>query len=251
VAATQHRRVRGRSGECHHLWPVSRGDQRLFPVDLAAGQGPLPACDWPEREWLSCGGSQSNFGELEQRGVQFATARNARSIRELRALSAETLLGTDPRAVWSFRFWPVDDGWVLPAPASQLLAEGRFHNVSLMVGATADEATSLIADLGVVSAAAFRASASERYGTRAPEFLALYPADTDEQAVQAQLASWSDYLVAGMLQWARLHNAHSDRRAFVYYFDRRLPGRNSAFYGAWHAGELYYVFGTLGSTDRP
>jgi len=34
-------------------------------------------------------------------------------------------------------------------------------------------------------------------------------------------------------------------------FDRKLPGRDSAFYGAFHSGELYYVFDTLASTDRP
>jgi len=187
----------------------------------------------------------------EQMGVQYAASRGARSLSELRALPWQALLGADPAANRSFRFGPLADGWYLPAPASQLMAAGKFHDVSLMVGGTANESTTLLEDFGPASAAAFRQSVVDRYGERAAQFMALYPTDTDEQSLQAQLDSMTDHFTAGVHTWAKIHNLHSAKQAYVYHFDRRPPGRNSAYYGAWHSSELYYVFGTLDSTDRP
>lgn len=58
-------------------------------------------------------------------------------------------------------------------------------------------------------------------------------------------------MFTGMRLWAKMQVVHGRPQPYLYYFDRRLPGRNSAFYGAFHSSELYYVFGTLASTDRP
>jgi carboxylesterase type B len=40
-------------------------------------------------------------------------------------------------------------------------------------------------------------------------------------------------------------------KLYVYYFSRKSPGRDSERIGAFHSGELEYVFGTLNATDRP
>ncbi len=193
----------------------------------------------------------ATLAQAQQMGVQYAASRGAGSLRELRALPYQALLGADRAAYGSYPFGAIADGWYLPAPASQLMAAGEFHDVSLMVGATANEATSLLGDLSTASATAFRQSVVERHGERAAEFLALYPVDSDEQCLQAQLASMTDHFTAGIRTWASIHNQHNAKAAYVYHFDRRPPGRNSAYYGSWHSSELYYVFGTLDSTDRP
>jgi carboxylesterase type B len=130
------------------------------------------------------------------------------------------------------------------------VATGQQHAESLLVGATADEFTSL-GGFGPQGQQAFVAEAHQRYGARTEQFLALYSADSDQAAQQAQIASQSDLLFAGMQAWANAHAAHHPNNVYLYYFDRRLPGRNSAYYGAFHSGDLYYVFGTLASTERP
>jgi para-nitrobenzyl esterase len=58
-------------------------------------------------------------------------------------------------------------------------------------------------------------------------------------------------MAVGMRAWASLHEQRYPESTYMYYFDRRLPGRNSEFYGAFHSGDLYYVFDTLASTERP
>jgi para-nitrobenzyl esterase len=39
--------------------------------------------------------------------------------------------------------------------------------------------------------------------------------------------------------------------SYIYYFDRRPPGRDDGHYGAFHSSDLVYVFNNLGSVDRP
>jgi para-nitrobenzyl esterase len=119
-----------------------------------------------------------------------------------------------------------------------------------MVGATANEFTSM-GGFGAPGKDAYVSEVRHRYGERADEFLALYPADSDEAAQQARTASQTDLMFAGMRTWAEKHHEHKAGDVYVYYFDRRLPGRNSEHYGAFHSGDLYYAFGTLASTERP
>jgi para-nitrobenzyl esterase len=196
-------------------------------------------------------GPEGTLAQAEEEGVQYAASRGAGSLRELRALSWEALLGADRAAYESQHFGPVVDGWYLPEPPGRLMAEGKFHDTSLMVGATANEATTFVPNNGGPSATDFRRLVAGRYGERAAEFLTLYPIDSEEQRIEAQIASISDHIVAEMRVWANTHNKCSTKRAYLYHFDRCPPGRNSGYYRAWHSSELYYVFGTLDSTDRP
>ncbi len=119
-----------------------------------------------------------------------------------------------------------------------------------MVGSTANEFTSLLG-ARTIPTESFRQQIAQRYGEQAAAFLKLYPADSAALAGNSQIASLSDQMAVGMRAWASLHEQHHPDSAYVYYFDRRLPGRDSEFYGAFHSGELYYVFDTLASTERP
>jgi para-nitrobenzyl esterase len=188
--------------------------------------------------------------EAERAGAERAQEWGAETARELRALPAHALLPANSAEYFAAGYGLVIDGWALPDEPGRLMAAGRHHVESLMVGATADEWSPMAAGQPM-SAEAFRQSAAERYGERADEFLRLYPAPADTDVLRAQIASGSDELFAGMRAWAGLHHRRRPGTAFLYYFDRRLPGRNSALYGAFHSSELYYVFGTLDSTDRP
>jgi para-nitrobenzyl esterase len=190
------------------------------------------------------------LGDAEQAGVRHAETWGALTLAELRALSTDTLLGD--RGAFDFANRPGlnVDGWALPGLPAQLVASGQQHAESLLVGATADEFTSL-GGFGAQGKQAFVDEARQRYGERADQFLALYPADSDEAAQQSRIASQSDLLFAGMQAWANAHEMHRSNTVYMYYFDRRLPGRNSEYYGAFHSGDLYYAFGTLASTDRP
>ncbi|MEO7912066.1 MAG: carboxylesterase family protein [Roseiflexaceae bacterium] len=188
--------------------------------------------------------------QAEQAGADRATAWGAAELVELRALSAATLLGTRDAASFANRGGLTIDGWALPANPAQMMADGRRHAVALLVGATADEWTPMGGGTAL-DADTFGQQARQRYGERAAEFLRLYALESNADASRAQIASMSDLMFAGMRTWAEAQSAHGPQPAYVYYFDRKLPGRDSAFFGAFHSSELYYVFDTLHTTDRP
>lgn len=190
------------------------------------------------------------LAQAEESGVRYAASRQAPTLRDLRALSAQALLGKSRAEYQAIGCRPIVDGWAAPDSPAKLVAEGAGDAVSLMVGATANEFTTLFGD-GPLSLADYRREAEQAYGERAAEFLRLYPAGSDEEAQRARLASAAEGMFTGMRLWAKMQVVHGRPQPYLYYFDRRLPGRNSAFYGAFHSSELYYVFGTLASTDRP
>jgi para-nitrobenzyl esterase len=200
-------------------------------------------------------GSPFSFRELrrldqaEQAGAERAAAWGANDLTELRALSTATLLGTRDPVSFANRPGLTIDGWALPDNPAKMMADGRRHPAAVLVGATADEWTSMGG--GALDGATFRQQAEQRYGKRASEFLRLYPLESDADASREQIAAMSDHMFAGMRAWAEAHNAHGSQPAFLYYFDRKLPGRDSTFYGAFHSSDLYYVFNTLYTTDRP
>ena len=171
-------------------------------------------------------------------------------LADLRALSTAALLGTRDAVAFANRPGLAIDGWALPDNPAGMMADGRRHAVTLLVGATADEGTSLGGGT-TLDAATFRQQAEQRYGERAAEFLRLYPLGSDADASRAQIAAMSDNMFAGMRAWAEAQNAHSPQPTYLYYFDRKLPGRDSAFFGAFHSSDLYYVFNTLHTTERP
>lgn len=201
-------------------------------------------------------GSPFTFREMktlrdaEQAGVERAAAWGTPSLAEMRALSTAQVLGEWSPDLFLKRPGLAVDGWAIPGDPAELMAAGRCHPVALLVGATADEMTPMGATTGV-EVADFQQQANQQYGADAAAFLKLYPAATAAEALRAQIASRSDQMFAGMRYWASRQLARNAGPAYVYYFDRRLPGRNSEFYGAFHSGDLYYAFGTLHSTERP
>lgn len=61
-------------------------------------------------------------------------------------------------------------------------------------------------------------------------------------------AAETNLMHRGNVSFAQLVNEDKKNRAYVYYFTRQLPGDES---GAFHSGELWYVFGSLEYGWRP
>ena len=193
--------------------------------------------------------TSATLREVEGRGLQLAESWGASSPGELRALPVQALIGPDLETYRAGGHRPNVDGWAIPEDPIRMVVEGRVPSVPLMLGGTSDEWSPMGA-MVPVRIDDYRRQSAQRFGERAPEFFELYPAAADQEARLAQVASMSDQLFAGMRVWAGIH-AWRSPQTYLYYFDRKLPGRNSAFYGAFHSSDLYYVFDTLDSTDRP
>jgi para-nitrobenzyl esterase len=104
---------------------------------------------------------------------------------------------------------------------------------------------------GTATAAAFRDQARTRFADRADQFLALYPAATDAEAGRAQVRSARDGALVALQQLAAQRAVTARTPAYLYYFDRAIPWPEHPQYGAFHTGEVPYVFGNLLRLKRP
>jgi len=92
-------------------------------------------------------------------------------------------------------------------------------------------------------AASFVEQSARGSATRPTEFLKLYPAGSDEEAMASHYASFRDFSFGWQMRtWVRMQAKTGKSKAFLYYFDRVPPGPDSGRYGAFHASEIAYVF---------
>jgi para-nitrobenzyl esterase len=191
--------------------------------------------------WLGLApGRMTTLETAEADGQRLAAVAGASSLAELRAIPSSELGGGAGGIVV--------DGWIVPEDLTVTFADGRQNPVDVLVGSNQDEGTFF--NRGGTTADQFRNQA-QRFGDLAGEYLALYPAGSDEEAAMSQLRASSDQVAWAMRLWAGAQN-DIGRRAYQYYFTRDEPapeGRPSR--GATHTAELYYMFNTLWAGDRP
>ncbi len=185
------------------------------------------------------GESGANFGDLAKLAdLEKSGLKLDKSIAALRAKPAEEILKiTTP-------FGLNVDGWFLPSAVRTIFEEGRQNDVPVLIGSNADEGTAFMPPK--MTLAAFQALVKQRFGANAAKALELYPAANDEEAWSAAAHLLRDQVMGlQMRMWARLQAAKGKSPAYLYYFSRIPPGGELArHFGAFHASEISYVFGT-------
>jgi carboxylesterase type B len=220
-----------------------------------------------ERAIVQSGGSSVGGGaiplvvrtlaDVEADGVRFAESKGVHSVAELRALTWQKLTEPLPTAAPAkgaaplFRFAPIVDGHVLPAPPREITAEGKQNDVPTLTGVNAGELGGLMGPQSPDTAESFVNRAQQQYGALADEFLKLYPAASDPQAAIAQVQSSRDMALVSLYLWAKQRAATAKTPAYAYLWDHALPGPDAARYGAFHTSEVPYVLDTLYMSDRP
>lgn len=106
-------------------------------------------------------------------------------------------------------FVPVVDGELITQNGNKSIEEGKYLSIPYIIGANGDDLT------------------TEGNEVRLPENNPMH--------------------IAGVV-FANQVNEEKDIKAYVYYFDRKLPGDDA---GAFHSAELWYVFGSLDYCWRP
>ena len=201
----------------------------------------------------AAGGGPRTLADQEQLGVKFAEAKGTRSLAGLRAMSWKDLSApvapSSTAPAPTFRFGVVVDGYVLPASVRDAFASGRQNDVPTLTGANKHEGGAT--PHPDVTVDAFQKQARQRYGDLADEFLALYPAATDEQARVAQNESSWDQARVSMYLWAMNRARTARTKAFTYFWDHPLPGPDVEKYGAFHTSEVPYVMNALAMSNRP
>ena len=184
--------------------------------------------------------------DAEIDGVRYAAALGAKNLAELRRLPASKFVGGGA----GVRFGPVIDGRFLAENPAETFAAGRQNDVPTITGLNADEGSASPA-YGRATAEQFRQQITQRYGERGAQFLAAYPATTDDEARRAQIESGRDAGIAGVTRLLAERARTSRTPAFGYYFDHAIPWPAHPEFGAFHTSEVPYVFGTLDKLTRP
>jgi len=197
------------------------------------------------------------LAKTEQEDADFAqTALHASTIADLRKLSADDIITaasahTSPPPP---HFGPVVDGYFLPQSVPEIYAAGQQAHIPLLAGWNADEVRSMVTMSPVpTTVATFTTQATKDFGARAQDFLAVYPATTDAEAVQSAGDFVSDRFIAySTWAWLEAQVKTGQAPVYRYRFDLAAPGDkfHPAGTGAFHSDDIEYVFGTLDSRQQ-
>ena len=179
---------------------------------------------------------------LEKQGVDLSLAK-------LRAMTAPEIQSL-PRPPGQGAFYSVNiDGWAIPEGYADTYAHHKQADVPFMVGTNSGEGGAF--SLAKISLAEYHQWAEKTFGAMSEEFLKLYPATTDDEALAARKLAGDDMSRVTRVLWAEVYGEGVRTKPYVYYFNHVLPGPNAALFGAFHMSEIPYVMGSLDHTSRP
>ena len=201
-------------------------------------------------------GGRPDLEEAHEAGLAAAAAlgadgEDAEALAALRALDPEAVLDSDLGS------GAIVDGWFMPRPARAIFEAGEHNDVPVIVGALANEGTTLYAGMPERTGDELASVLEAQYGDHAGALLAAYEPEIEKstrggaQAIQADRA-----FVWEMRTWARAVEA-AGNDAWLYFFTQAPPvfriyvPERAAIdmpdgpdgYGAYHSGDLAYAFG--------
>lgn len=228
------RRVIAESGPAFGLG-VSRTVSQMEPLGVVVGKeaGATPGSQLPVLRKLSA----PVLAEIENR------------------LVASTFKGYDPNA-------SIVDGWVLPQSPARAFALGKIQPVDLLVGLNAREFSAFrvvaAASAGKSSQAASKPAISQQFRQFADTARPLYGHWTNIavttyftrillHGTPAVDQATNDIGIACPVGAEAALTTSAGHHAFVYRFERSIPGKGEPDLGSFHSLELPYVFGTFGA----
>jgi para-nitrobenzyl esterase len=204
----------------------------------------------------------TDLATAEKEHEKFAKGTlHAENLAALRALPADDLAKKSSPKLFSSvpAFGPIIDGYFLTEPVAATFAANKQALVPLMAGTNKDESSfESVSKLGRFTVQNLDGMALQKFGFHGGEFLKVYHATNDAEAVRAADDFDSDTFVGfGTWAWLEAQVNSGVASVFRYSFDLGVPGdlKHPATLGAFHSDELEYVFGTLdsrkGTTWRP
>jgi para-nitrobenzyl esterase len=167
------------------------------------------------------------LAEGEQIGSEFAASVGASALATLRAMPASQLLEATAKPGIP-RFPATIDGYFFPKPPVEIFAAGEQAHVPLLVGWNSEEMNYVVL-LGASEPTPeqFANVLRRLYGDQADQALKLYPASTDEQALQSATDLAGDRFIAySTWTWSDLHGRTGDRPVYRYLYARPRPAMN-------------------------
>jgi para-nitrobenzyl esterase len=228
------------SVSAHMVSPLSRG---LFRAAIAQS-GSLLGNDPPK-----------SLSEAEKTGLQFAQSAGARSLAELRHMSAAALLEASRKSD-SGRPQTIIDGYFLTEQPQEVFFTGRQADVPLLAGWTSAEVDyHFLLKNQPPTPENFARKVRELYGDSADRVLKLYPAPDADAALRSATDLATDRFLA-YRTWKLIdeHWKSGGQPVYRYLWSQIPPPEIGAKppttgtptpQGAQHSSDLPYAFGSL------
>lgn len=186
--------------------------------------------------------AEANGGLLAK---DLGVENSARSLAELRALPAESLLRATAKDD-KIDLEPVVDGWFFPEQPAAAFAEGRQSKIPVIVGSNNDEISIFASPL--VGGKSYRPKTVEEYrqwlrrefGTLADKVFTEYPARSDHDVASAFRAMDTDFDFGFGARLLAIDMANIHQPAFLYHFTYVGAGEFTGL-GAFHSEESMFL----------
>ena len=193
-----------------------------------------------------------------ERGQALVQALGVSSLEALRGAEPDALLEAMAASDWESGSRIVIDGVVLPQWPDEVYAAGEQSKIPLMLGFLANEGYELFPVNTALSEPELKEFLGYVAGDRGDELAAQYDAENMTPGELQHAISTDLFMAYGKRQWASYH-ANAGNETFLYFMDHVPPsfhiympdqpflelegGPRSG--GAYHSGDLAYVFGTV------
>ncbi len=199
----------------------------------------------------------ASLAEGEKNGLSFAQKTGAKSLADLRAMSAAQLLDSAYKP-GAWRQSTIVDGYFFTKQPFETFEAGEQAHVPLLVGWNSAEIPyQSVMGRDTPTPENYVKKVKQLYGDKAPEVLKLYPGNTQEEVIKSSTNLGSDRFIAySTWKWADLHSKTSGKPVYRYMFscprppmanETNKPDNNTIkpLVGASHASEIEFAMGNL------
>jgi len=170
----------------------------------------------------------------------------ADAIAKLRNKSPRELLDTIKPQILSAlagnKLYPMIDGYVLPDAPGKLFAEGKQHNVPLIMGSNAADGNIFAMGMPVKTAAAYKMYVRKLFRRYADRMLKLFPVESDDDVKAAYERLLTVVAFACPTRETLRQMSNVEANGYQYEFTRVPPLLARQGMGAIHGLEVHYVF---------
>jgi para-nitrobenzyl esterase len=193
--------------------------------------------------------SPAPLAKAEAEGIAFMRKVGAANLKELREAPAEAILAAAP----GLGFRPIIDGRFLPKSPAAIFAAREQSDVPLMAGWNKDEGFNFTLLPGEAAKRPYADLVREIFGEHTEAALRLYPGGSPGAEQASARALGGDLtIIHPTWAWIEAQKATGEAEVFRFRFDRApltpqgwFGERDSRSAGAFHAGEILYVFDNL------
>ncbi|MEN9950464.1 MAG: hypothetical protein RLY85_1216 [Bacteroidota bacterium] len=182
------------------------------------------------------------LAEVEKNGKTFEAAVGAKSLADLRAMPADSLL-SKAMQFGPFRFNRTIDGYFFPKDPMAIFANKEQSQAPLLLGWNSEESGArAVMGNDKMTVENFHKNVRKLYGNDASAILAVYNPVNDELVESTARALAGDRFISySTWKWANMHK-QSNQPIYRYHYERPRPGGGK---GAPHSAEIEYAMGNL------